>query len=271
VRRRRLQPESPSHAAETTRPVGADSLAELDSWLFDLDGVLTDTARVHVAAWKEVFDEVLKRVSADAHTQMVPFDPVADYERHVDGKPRYDGVRDLLASRGITFPEGERSDPVDRLSVCGIGNRKNELILEKLAQGEVTVFGSSVKLVEDLRAAGRRTAVVSASENCVAVLEAAGIAALFDAVVDGVVAREQHLRGKPAPDTFLYASKQLGTEPLRAAVIEDAPAGVAAGHAGGFGVVIGVARRAGSDELTRAGADLVVSDLSELPSMSPGF
>lgn len=218
-------------------------------------------------AWKVVFDGVLEHMASDAHVPFVPFDPVRDYEQYVDGKARYDGVRDFLGSRGITLPEGERTDPPGRLTVAGIGNRKNELILEKLAQGEIVVFRSSMRLVENLRSVGRRTAVVSASENCRAVLSAAGITELFDAVVDGVVAREQHLQGKPAPDTFLYASAQLGTAPERAVVVEDAPAGVAAGHEGGFGMVIGVARRANREELLRAGADLVVSDLEELPWM----
>lgn len=253
--------------SEASRP-SESSLRDVEGWLFDLDGVLTDTARVHVAAWKAVFDEVLERLASDSGTPFVPFDPVGDYERYVDGKPRYDGVRDFLGSRGLVLPEGERTDPPDRLTVSGVGNRKNELVLEKLAHGDVEVFGSSVTLVESLRAAGRRTAVVSASENCIAVLESVGIVDLFDAIVDGVVARERHLRGKPAPDTFLFASAQLGTPPARSAVVEDAPAGVAAGRDGGFGTVIGVARRASPDELTRAGADIVVSDLGELPRPS---
>ncbi|HLN43059.1 MAG TPA: beta-phosphoglucomutase family hydrolase [Acidimicrobiales bacterium] len=248
-------------------PTDAD-VRNVDAWLFDLDGVLTDTARVHAAAWKTTFDEVLAR-RADGAGAFRPFDPVEDYERYVDGKPRYDGVRDFLTSRGITLAEGHRSDPPDRETVHGVGNRKNVLVLERLA-GMVTVFPGSVALVKQLRGSGHPTAVVSASENCAAVLAAAHITDLFDVVVDGRVAREQHLQGKPAPDTFLYAASQLGVEPTRAAVVEDAPAGVSAGHAGGFALVVGVARRASTEALTRAGADLVVGDLGELLDAAPG-
>ncbi len=241
---------------------------DLDAWLFDLDGVLTDTAHVHAAAWKETFDELLARRAAGGAEAFRAFDPVEDYERYVDGKPRYDGVRDFLASRGIVLAEGRRSDPPDRETVYGVGNRKNTLVLERLAE-MVMVFPGSVALVKRLRAAGRRTAVVSASENCAAVLAAAHIAELFDVVVDGGVAREQHLQGKPAPDTFLHAAAQLGAAPSRAAVVEDAPAGVMAGHSGGFALVVGVARRASAEALTRSGADVVVRDLSELLDSAP--
>jgi beta-phosphoglucomutase family hydrolase len=241
-----------------------DRTLDIAGWLFDLDGVLTDTARVHAAAWKDTFDWLLTRRASVLGKPPVPFDPVSDYERYVDGKPRYDGVRDFLASRGIALPEGDRSDPPDRETVCGVGNYKNTLLLERLAKGEVTVFATSVGFVKQLKAAGRRLAVVSASENCMAVLEAAHIASLFDVVVDGLVALEHHLRGKPAPDSFLYAASQLSVEPDRAAVVEDAPAGVRAGRDGGFGLVVGVARRASAPELAAVGADVVVSDLSEL-------
>jgi beta-phosphoglucomutase family hydrolase len=244
------------------------SLSDVDAWLFDLDGVLTDTARVHASAWKVAFDEVLARHFADATGAFRVFDEVDDYERYVDGKPRYDGVRDFLSSRGLTLAEGRQGDPPDRETVCGVGNRKNALVLERLA-GHVTVFPGSVALVKRLRTAGRRTAVVSASENCTAVLEAAHISILFDVTVDGRVARHEHLRGKPAPDTFLHAASLLGVEPARGAVIEDAPAGVKAGHSGGFGLVIGVARRASADSLTEAGADVVVGDLEELLDLAP--
>jgi beta-phosphoglucomutase family hydrolase len=257
--------------APVTVTVGAAAtftrVGDLDAWLFDLDGVLTDTASVHAAAWKETFDEVLARRTV-VGVPFTPFDPVAEYEEFVDGKPRLDGVRSFLASRGITPPEGQESDPTDADTVYGIGNRKNALVLERLV-GHVTVFPGSVTLVKCLRATGRRIAVVSASENCTAVLEAADIADLFDVTVDGRVAREQHLHGKPAPDTFLHAASLLGVEPDRAAVVEDAPAGVMAGHAGGFGLVIGVARRATPAALTQAGADVVVTDLSELLVTAP--
>ena len=234
----------------------------IDAWLFDLDGVLTDTARVHAAAWKETFDEVLRRRAGTG--PFVPFDVHADYERYVDGKPRYDGVRDFLASRAIELPEGRRDDPPERDSVCGVGNRKNELVLERLGRGEVTAFPGSVALVEDLRRTGVRTAVVSASENCVPVLRSAAIEGLFDVVVDGRVAAARHLAGKPAPDSFLAAAADLGVAAGRAAVVEDALAGVEAGRAGGFGRVVGVARQVDPRTLAEAGADVVVADLSEL-------
>jgi len=235
----------------------------IDAWLFDLDGVLTDTARVHAEAWKATFDEFLARRDAKGGGSFQPFDAVDDYERYVDGKPRYDGVRDFLASRGITLAEGHPSDGSDQETVCGVGNRKNALVLDHLA-GHVTVFPGSVTLVEHVRGAGRRTAVVSASENCKAVLATAGIAELFDVIVDGVVARQLHLDGKPAPATYLFAASELGVEPTRAAVVEDATAGVAAGRAGNFGLVVGVARRTSAGALLHAGADVVVGDLNEL-------
>jgi len=241
--------------------------ADVDAWLFDLDGVLTDTARVHAAAWKETFDQVLRDRAGGRDFE--PFDAEADYERFVDGKPRYDGVRDFLASRAVELPEGTRSDPPERDTVCGVGNRKNERVRHLLADGHVTVFPGSLSLVEAVRGAGLPTAVVSASENCAAVLRAGGIAGLFDVVVDGRVASERHLAGKPAPDTFLCAAAGLGVAPARAAVVEDALAGVQAGRAGGFGLVVGVARRASRQALSDAGADVVVGDLAEL--LDEGF
>jgi beta-phosphoglucomutase family hydrolase len=244
------------------------SVSDIEAWLFDLDGVLTDTARVHAAAWKIAFDEVLARHSAGRGGAVLPFDEVDDYERYVDGKPRYDGVRDFLASRGVTLAEGAQSDLPDRETVCGVGNRKNALVLEQLG-GHVTVFPGSVALVKRLRAAGRCTAVVSASENCRAVLEATHIADLFDVIVDGRMAQHEHLRGKPYPDTFLHAASLLGVEPARSAVVEDAPAGVRAGHSGHFGLVIGVARRASPAALMEGGADVVVRDLGEILGVAP--
>ncbi len=259
----------------TSRPSGKawGDFPGIQAWLFDLDGVLTDTARVHAGAWEETFDEVLaRRAGTGAGTgaePYVPFDVVEDYARYVDGKPRYDGVRDFLASRGIRLAEGSPSDPPDRDTVHGVGNRKNALVLERLT-GQVVVFPGSVALVKQLRGAGRRTAVVSASENATAVLEAAAIADLFDVTVDGTVARARHLGGKPAPDTFLHAASMLEVAPARAAVVEDAIAGVSAGHAGRFGLVIGVARRASTEALARAGADIVVGDLGEMLEVTPG-
>ncbi|HUY23489.1 MAG TPA: beta-phosphoglucomutase family hydrolase [Acidimicrobiales bacterium] len=236
----------------------------MDAWLFDLDGVLTDTARVHAAAWKETFDEVLARRGAGLAVAVEPFDLVGDYQRFVDGKPRYDGVRDFLASRGIELPEGSPSDPPASETVCGVGNRKNEFVLHRLGAGAVAAFPGSVTFVEAVRRTGVPTAVVSASENCMAVLRSAGITGLFDVVVDGRVAAGHHLAGKPAPDTFLWAAGALGVPAARAAVVEDALAGVQAGQAGEFGLVVGVARSVSPAQLVAAGADIVVADLAEL-------
>ena len=231
--------------------------------LFDLDGVLTKTATVHAAAWKEMFDGFLRRRAAETGGPFVPFDAHDDYDRYVDGRPRADGVRSFLGSRGIELPEGSAGDPPDAATVHGLGNRKNELVLAKLAGG-VEVYPGSVRYVEALRDAGLPRAVVSSSANTRAVLEVTGLDKLFDAVVDGVVAEREKLAGKPFPDTFLAAARRLGVDPSEAAVFEDALAGVEAGRAGRFGCVIGVDRVGQSGELRRHGADVVVSDLAML-------
>jgi len=226
--------------------------------------VLTQTALVHNAAWKQTFDTFLQTWSAQHGQAFVPFDSGADYHRYVDGRPRADGVRSFLASRGITLPEGTPHDGPDLQTVNGIGNRKNVLVLQKIAEGAVQVYPGSVEYLTAAQAAGLRRAVVSASANCKEVLRAAGIADLMEARVDGVVAREQHLPGKPAPDTFLYGAKLLGLPPEECAVFEDAQAGVAAGRAGGFGIVVGVDRVGQAQALLDNGADIVVTDLSQL-------
>ena len=232
--------------------------------LFDLDGVLTQTALVHNAAWKQTFDTFLA-TWAEKHDQLfVPFDSGVDYHRYVDGRQRADGVRTFLASRGIVLPEGDPDDAPDRETVNGVGNRKNILVLQKIKEGAVQVYPGSVEYLMAAKAAGLRRAVVSASANCKDVLEAAGIADLLEARVDGVVARELGLPGKPAPDTFLLGAKLLGLDPAQCAVFEDAQAGVAAGRAGGFGIVIGVDRVGQAEALREHGADVVVTDLSEL-------
>ncbi|HVW32331.1 MAG TPA: beta-phosphoglucomutase family hydrolase [Acidimicrobiia bacterium] len=231
--------------------------------LFDLDGVLTRTAVVHAAAWKEMFDEFLRRRAAATGGDFVPFDSHADYDRYVDGRPRADGVRSFLAARGITLPEGSPDDPPGADTVHGLGNRKNELVLAKLAGG-VEVYPGSVRYVEAVRDAGLARAVVSSSANTRTVLEVTGLAPLFDVVVDGVVAAERKLAGKPAPDTFLAAAEALQVEPGAAAVFEDALAGVEAGRAGHFGCVVGVDRVGQRADLRRHGADIVVEDLAEL-------
>jgi beta-phosphoglucomutase family hydrolase len=232
--------------------------------LFDLDGVLTQTARVHAAAWQEMFDAFLRERAARTGEPFVPFDPVADYTAYVDGKPRYDGVRSFLAARGIRLQEGNPSDPPSAETVYGLGNRKNELVLALLKRDGVQVFEGSVRYVRAARDAGLHRAVVSASANCLDVLEAAGIEDLFEVRIDGIVAEQKHLRGKPAPDTFLAAAEAVGAQPAESAVFEDALAGVEAGRAGRFGFVVGVDRAGQREALREHGADVVVSDLAEL-------
>ena len=232
--------------------------------LFDLDGVLTQTARVHAQAWKEMFDAFLRRRSERTGEPFVPFDPVADYSAYVDGKPRYDGVRSFLASREIELPEGDPSDPPSAETVCGLGNRKNELVLALLRRDGVQVYDGSVRYVRAVRDAGFHRAVVSASANTREVLKAAGIDDLFDVRIDGVVAAQRHLRGKPAPDPFLAAAEELKVPPAEATVFEDALAGVEAGRAGNFGYVVGVDRVGQRQALLEHGADVVVDDLAEL-------
>jgi beta-phosphoglucomutase family hydrolase len=235
----------------------------IDAVVFDTDGVLTDTASVHAAAWKQLFDGYLRERSERLGEPFRPFEP-ADYLRYVDGRPRFDGVAAFLASRGIQLPWGELDDPPDRETVCGLGNRKNREFLARLRSDGVRPFPSSVALVEALRSAGARTAVVSSSRNMRAVLEAAGIGGLFDAAVDGVDSARLGLAGKPDPALFLEAAGRLGVEPARAAVVEDALAGVEAGRRGGFGLVVGVDRGDQAADLAASGADVVVGDLGEL-------
>ncbi|MBO3085937.1 HAD-IA family hydrolase [Cellulomonas fengjieae] len=235
-----------------------------DAVLFDLDGVLTTTRTVHAAAWKRMFDEFLAEWNATHGTHLAPFDEQSDYASAVDGKPRQIGVRDFLASRGITLPPGTPDSPADELSEWGLGNRKQILVEDEIARHGVEAFPGSVAWVRELREAGLQTAVVSSSRNCEAVLEAAGIANLFDARVDGETSLELGLAGKPAPDGFLEGARRLGTTPERTVVVEDALSGVAAGRAGGFGLVIGVNRDHHADELRANGADIVVDDLGEM-------
>jgi beta-phosphoglucomutase family hydrolase len=236
----------------------------IEACLFDLDGVLTDTASAHADAWQEMFDVFLRTRATRDREAFVPFDRVQDYDEYIDGKQRSDGVRSFLASRGIELPEGTREDPADAPTIAGLGNRKNELLLSRIHREGVRAYAGSVRFALAVQEAGLRRAVVSASANCREVLEAAGIADLFEARVDGVVAAREHLRGKPAPDTFLSAARMLGVQPAAAAVFEDALAGVAAGRAGGFGFVVGVDRVGQGDALRAHGADVVVSDLADL-------
>jgi beta-phosphoglucomutase family hydrolase len=232
--------------------------------LFDLDGVLTQTAKVHDAAWTQMFDDFLRERASQSGQPFMPFDPGHDYDEYVDGKPRADGTRSFLASRGIELPEGGPDDPPDAQTVNGLGNRKNVLLLEMIRTQGVEPYEGSVRYVRAVRDAGLRRAVVSSSANCHDVLVAAGIDDLFEVRIDGVVARREHLRGKPAPDTFLAGARALGLEPAEAAVYEDALAGVEAGRAGHFGFVVGVDRVGQAEALKAHGADIVVEDLAEL-------
>jgi len=227
--------------------------------LFDLDGVITPTAVVHMRAWEEMFNAYLRQKAPG----QAPYTD-DDYFAHVDGKPRYDGVRDFLASRGLTLPEGTPDDPPEAETVCGLGNRKNDAFNEVLARDGVEAYPGSVAFLDHLATLGTPLAVVSSSVNAPAVLESAGLLDRFQAVVSGAVATEHHLAGKPAPDTFLFAAQELGAAASDAVVLEDAVSGVRAGAAGGFGLVVGVDRGAGHDTLSSAGATLVVSDLAEL-------
>ena len=232
--------------------------------LFDLDGVITRTAVVHARAWKEMFDAYLRERSEQTGEPFVPFDPRADYDRYVDGKKRSDGTRSFLASRGIELPEGDPDDDPGAATVNGLGNRKNEIVLRRIHEDGVEVYDGSVRYLHAVRAAGVRTAVVSSSANTVEVLRVTGLTDLFDVRVDGLVARERGLPGKPAPDTFLAGAAELGAGAGEAVVYEDALAGVEAGRAGGFALVVGVDRVGQAEELREHGADVVVQDLAEL-------
>jgi beta-phosphoglucomutase family hydrolase len=235
-----------------------------DAVLLDLDGVITDTASLHAACWKQVFDEYLQKSARERGEAFRPFDIATDYRLYVDGKPRYDGVRDFLTSRGIRLPEGSPNDPPQAETVDGLGNRKDDLVNKIIEEKGVEPYQGSVELIYQLRHRGFKIAVVTSSQNCTAVLKAAKLDHFFDVQVDGNIIHAEHLAGKPAPDTYLMAAKLLGVERARAVVIEDALSGVEAGSNGNFGLVIGVARIGNADELRRHGAHLVVNDLSEL-------
>jgi beta-phosphoglucomutase family hydrolase len=237
---------------------------EVTACLFDLDGVLTQTAKVHAAAWKEMFDDYLRERAARTGEKFVAFDAIGEYDEHVDGKPRYEGVRSVLQSRGIDLPQGEPSDAVGAETIDGLGNRKNAIVLRMIRDQGVQAFEGSVRYVRAAREAGLHRAVVSSSTNCRDVLVAAGIEDLFEQRIDGVVAERERLKGKPAPDTFLAGARAVGVPPAQAAVFEDALAGVAAGRAGGFACVVGVDRAGQADALREHGADIVVAGLAEL-------
>jgi alpha,alpha-trehalase len=247
------------------------NLDGIDAVIFDMDGVITDTASVYATTWKQLFDEYLKERSKHHSEPFHPFEIDPEYYRYVDGKPRYEGVKSFLESRGITLPYGSPDDNISRETVYGLGNRKNQYFLTHLKQEGAQPYQSSVEFARKLKANHVKIAVISASRNSSAVLEAAGIRELFDVKVDGVDSIELGLKGKPEPDILLEAAKRLGVEPERAAIIEDALAGVEAGRKGNFKLVVGVDRAGHSESLERHGADAVVPDLSRLKIRQPGI
>ena len=246
---------------EINNPVTKD---KFDAVLFDLDGVITDTASMHAACWKVMFNTYLKRRAEESGEKFVSFEIDTDYLEYVDGKPRYDGVRDFLASRNIVLPEGTPGSPASEESVCGLGNRKNELVNLRIQMHGIKVFQSSVNFVEHIISMGLKTAIVSSSANSRTVLKSAEIIDLFPVIVDGITAKEKTLGGKPSPDMFLEAARELEVEPNRCVVVEDAISGVQAGRNGNFGLVLGIARKDNNEELVENGADIVLSDLGEL-------
>jgi beta-phosphoglucomutase family hydrolase len=251
----------PARQSQTEWAIARD---RYDAVLLDLDGVITDTASVHAACWKQMFDEYLQMRATQRGEAFRPFDLATDYRLYVDGKPRFDGVRDFLTSRGIQLPEGTPNDPPQAETVGGLGNRKNDLVNKIIEDIGVEPYEGSVKLIRQLRQNGFKIAVVTSSQNCEVVLKAAKLDAFFDMRVDGNMILAEHLAGKPAPDTFLKAAALLRVVPSRAVVIEDALSGVEAGSSGNFGLVIGVARKGNAEELRQHGAHLVVNDLGEL-------
>lgn len=246
---------------EIKNPVTPD---KFDAVLFDLDGVITDTARMHAACWKVMFNTYLKRRAAESGEDFISFEIDTDYLEYVDGKPRYDGVRDFLSSRNIFLEEGSPDSPASEESICGLGNRKNELVNLRIQMHGIKTFQSSLDFVNYIISSGMKTAIVSSSANSRTVLKSAEIIDLFPVIVDGVNAKEKKLGGKPSPDMFLEAAKELGVDPEKCVVIEDAISGVQAGRNGNFGLVIGIARKNNNDELKENGADLVVNDLNEI-------
>ncbi len=262
-RRRRKRHPAPGERASSANASREVSRERFDAVLFDLDGVVTSTAAVHMAAWKRVFDAFLEGVAPGRGVDRRPFEQ-RDYRLYVDGRPRYDGVRGFLASRAVTLAEGRPDDPPGRETVCGLGNRKNEVFRAELGASGVTAFPSTVSWIRALRRQGFKTAIVTASRNGATVLAATGVADQFDAVLDGIEAARMGLAGKPAPDTYVAAARMLGVETRRAVVVEDAVAEIRAGRDGGFGLVIGLAGPDDADEMLDNGADDVVADLGEM-------
>lgn len=256
-----------SRRRDVTRPGSMETLGlpeSITTCLFDLDGVITKTAIVHGAAWKEMFDQFLLAWNEENDAAQPEFDPRSDYDKFVDGRPRYDGVRAFLASRQITLAEGSPNDPATATTICGLGNRKNDLVQTLIERDGVEPYPGTVEYLNAAKAAGYRLAVVSSSANCRAILTSCGLLDFFEEIMDGEVAMREGIKGKPAPDTFVAAAKSLGALPQQAAVYEDALAGVEAGRAGDFGLVIGVNRVGQAEALKEHGADIVVDDLKEL-------
>ncbi|MBN2357654.1 beta-phosphoglucomutase family hydrolase [candidate division KSB1 bacterium] len=240
------------------------SLKDVDALIFDLDGVITQTARIHAKAWQQMFEAYLKKRQERGEKLVAPYQFEEDYAKYIDGKPRYEGVQSFLNSRKIELPYGEPADSVDRETICGLGNWKNQIFLKLIDQKGVEVFEDSVEKILSWKKEGLKTAIVSSSRNCKAIIEAAGISGLFDVRVDGVVSAKLQLRGKPEPDIFVKAAEKLATRPSRAIVFEDAISGVQAGRKGGFQQVVGVARRGQEKDLLKNGADLVIHDFNDL-------
>lgn len=241
-------------------------ITTFEATIFDMDGVITQTAKVHARAWKQMFDEYLKKRSASEEKHYAPFDIETDYPEYIDGIPRYDGVENFLKSRGVSLAEGDPGDPPDRETICGLGNRKNELFREKLRDIGVEVYEDTLNKIKEWKAHGLGMAVISSSKNCKHVLETAKILHLFDVRVDGTISAKKDIEGKPAPDIFLEAARELSVEPDNCVVFEDAISGVKAGKAGGFGLTVGVARNIEEEELLKNGADIVISSFTELNS-----
>ncbi|NIP29506.1 MAG: HAD-IA family hydrolase [Candidatus Dadabacteria bacterium] len=237
---------------------------KFEAVLFDLDGVLTPTEKIHAACWKEMFDNFLRNYSKQNNTEFKEFEIESDYLKYVDGKPRYMGVKDFLESRNIDLEEGHPDAPSDEISICGLGNKKNELFNKKIKNEKVEVYNGSLMLVNVLKENGFKLAVVSSSKNCKKILSSAKLDKYFEIVVDGLVADHHGLKGKPDPETYMEACKLLSVSPIKSVVIEDAISGVQAGKNGNFGLVIGVARKNNENELIENGADIVVKDLGEL-------
>jgi beta-phosphoglucomutase family hydrolase len=252
------QPRGVDHRSHAISRDGYDAV------LFDMDGVVTDTAGIHVASWKKMFDEYLQKRADRDGLPFRPFDSATDYRLYVDGKPRYEGVRDFLRSRGIVLPDGTPDDPASAETIHGLGNRKNALVNEEIASAVVQAYPGTVAFIKHVREAGFKTGVVTSSQHCREVLQAAKVSDLFDVQIDGNTLIELGLAGKPAPDSFLKAAELLGVPPQRVVVIEDAIPGVSAGAQGGFGLVIGVDRKGIAAELKAHGASMVVHDLAEL-------